>query len=104
MAASTLTLTRDDLRKAIGNFLGLGIDSTAWDNEQQTRIDMCVDIGCRMVYEPEVLPGEAQVAHLVIHAAETVHVLTESAIFDRNCHGYIWGGDWVGDDVSELGG
>ena len=60
MAASTLTLTRDDLRKAIGNFLGLGIDSTAWDNEQQTRIDMCVDIGCRMVYEPEVLPGEAQ--------------------------------------------
>lgn len=63
MAASTLTLTRDDLRKAIGNYLGLGIDPTAWDSEQSTRIDMCVDIGCRMVYEPEVLPGEAQ-AHI----------------------------------------
>lgn len=61
MAASTLTLTRDDLRKAVGNMLGLGIDITAWDADFVTRVDMCVDIGCRWVYEPEVLPGEAQV-------------------------------------------
>lgn len=61
MAASTLTLTRDDLRKAIGNMLGQGIDVTAWDADMVTRIDMCVDIGCRWVYEPEVLPNESQV-------------------------------------------
>lgn len=61
MAASTLTLTRDDLRKAIGNMLGQGIDTTAWEADMVTRIDMCVDIGCRWVYEPEVLPNEVNV-------------------------------------------
>jgi hypothetical protein len=61
MAASTLTLTRDDLRKAVGNMLGLGIDITSWDSEFATRVDMVVDIGCRNVYEPELIPGEAQV-------------------------------------------
>lgn len=61
MAASTLTLTRDDLRKAVGNMLGLGIDVTAWEADVVTRIDMCVDIGCRWVYEPELLPNEVNV-------------------------------------------
>lgn len=61
MAASTLTLTRDDLRKAVGNLLGMGIDLTAWDSDFATRVDMTVDIGCRWVYEPELIPGEAQV-------------------------------------------
>lgn len=61
MAPSTLTLTRDDLRKAIGNLLGQGIDVTAWDSDFATRVDMCVDIGCRWVYEPELLPGENQI-------------------------------------------
>jgi len=61
VAASTLTLTRDDLRKAIGNMIGQGIDTTAWDSDMVTRIDMCVDIGCRWVYEPEVLPNEVNV-------------------------------------------
>lgn len=61
MAASTLTLTRDDLRKAVGNMLGQGIDTTEWSSEFSTRVDMCVDIGCRWVYEPELLPGEPQV-------------------------------------------
>lgn len=58
MAESTLTLTRDDLRKAVGNMLGQGIDTTAWDSNFSTRVDMCVDIGCRWVYEPSVLPKE----------------------------------------------
>lgn len=61
MAESTLSLTRDDLRKAIGNMLGQGLDVTEWDSDFATRVDMCVDIGCRWVYEPEVLPNEAQV-------------------------------------------
>ena len=61
MTASTLILTRDDLRKAIGNMLGQGIDPTAWDSDFSTRVDMCVDIGCRWVYEPSILPGEANV-------------------------------------------
>jgi hypothetical protein len=61
VAASTLTLTRDDLRKAVGNLLGLGIDITSWDSEFATRVDMVVDIGCRWVYEPELIPGDAEV-------------------------------------------
>ena len=59
---STLALTRDDLLKAAGNMLGRGIDVTAWDDPDfATRVNMCVDIGCRWVYEPELLPNEAQV-------------------------------------------
>lgn len=62
MAASTLTLTRNDLLKAIGNMLGRGIDVTNWDDADfTTRVNMCVDIGCRWVYEPDLLPNEAQV-------------------------------------------
>lgn len=62
MAESTLTLTRDDLLKAAGNMLGRGIDITAWDDPDfTTRVNMCVDIGCRWVYEPDLLPNEAQV-------------------------------------------
>jgi hypothetical protein len=61
VAESTLTLTRDDLRKAVGNLLGLGIDITSWDSEFATRVDMAVDIGCRWVYEPELIPGDAEV-------------------------------------------
>lgn len=62
MAESTLTLKRNDLLKAIGNMLGRGIDFTNWDDADfTTRVNMCVDIGCRLVYEPEILPNEAQV-------------------------------------------
>lgn len=62
MAESTLTLIRDDLLKAAGNMLGRGIDITGWDDPDfTTRVNMCVDIGCRWVYEPDLLPNEAQV-------------------------------------------
>lgn len=62
MAESTLTLTRNDLLKAAGNMLGRGIEVSAWnDPDFATRVNMCVDIGCRWVYEPELLPNEAQV-------------------------------------------
>jgi hypothetical protein len=62
VAESTLTLKRDDLRKAIGNMMGKGVDITNWDDADfATRVDMCVDIGCRWVYEPDLLPDEAQV-------------------------------------------
>lgn len=62
MAESTLSLTRDDLLKAVGNMLGLGIDVVSWDDADfTTRVNMCVDIGCRWVYEPDLMPNEAQV-------------------------------------------
>lgn len=62
MAESTLTLKRDDLLKAIGNMLGKGVDITNWDDADFTsRVNMCVDIGCRWVYEPDLLPDESQV-------------------------------------------
>lgn len=41
--------------------LGQGIDITAWDSNFATRVDMCVDVGCRWVYEPELIPGERTV-------------------------------------------
>jgi len=62
MAESALTLRRDDLRRAVGNMLGRGMDITNWDDADfTTRVDNCIDIGCRMVYEPEILPNELQV-------------------------------------------
>ena len=62
MAESTLSLNRDDLLKAIGNMLGRGIDVSAWnDPDFATRVNACVDIGCRWVYEPDVMPNEAHV-------------------------------------------
>jgi len=62
VAESTLTISRNDLLKAAGNMLGRGIDVTAWDDPDfATRVNMCVDIGCRWVYEPDLLPNEAQV-------------------------------------------
>lgn len=62
MAESTLSLSRNDLLKAAGNMLGRGIDVTAWDDPDfSARVNMCVDIGCRWVYEPDQLPNEPQV-------------------------------------------
>lgn len=62
MAESGLTLKRDDLLKAIGNLLGKGMDITNWNDADFTaRVNACVDIGCRMVYEPDILPNEFQV-------------------------------------------
>ena len=63
MAESTLSLVRNDLRKAVGNMLGAGLDLTAWEPDFSTRVDMCIDIGCRSLYEPPILAGEAQ-AHV----------------------------------------
>lgn len=62
MAESTLTLKRDDLLKAVGNLLGKGFDHTNWDDPDFTaRVNACIDIGCRWVYEPLILPDELQV-------------------------------------------
>lgn len=64
MAESTLTLKRDDLLRAVSNMLGRGVDITNWDDADfATRVNMCVDIGCRWVYEPMLLPNESQ-AHI----------------------------------------
>lgn len=64
MAESGLILKRDDLLKAIGNMLGKGTDITNWDDADFTsRANSCVDIGCRWVYEPDLLPDEMQ-AHI----------------------------------------
>jgi len=62
VSESTLSINRDDLLKAVGNMLGLGIDVVSWDDADfTTRVNMCVDIGCRWVYEPDLIPNEAQV-------------------------------------------
>lgn len=62
MAESTLTLKRDDLLKAVGNLLGKGIDYTNWDDPDFTaRVNAAIDIGCRWVYEPAILPNELNV-------------------------------------------
>ena len=63
MSESTLSLVRNDLRKAVGNLLGASLDLSTWDADFSTRVDMCVDIGCRNVYEPAIQPGETQ-AHI----------------------------------------
>jgi hypothetical protein len=64
MAESSLSLTLDQLRAEVGNFLGFGQGNTApyadgaWSTQQQQRIDSCVSSGLRRVIYPEPLEGE----------------------------------------------
>ena len=54
MAESTLSLTRNDLREAVGLKLGYGLDTSGWQPEQISRIDICVRDGMGSFYLPLV--------------------------------------------------
>ena len=54
MAESTLSLTRDDLRETVGLKLGYGLDTSGWQPEQISRIDICVRDGMGSFYLPLV--------------------------------------------------
>ena len=58
MAESTLSLERTALQKSIGLLLSFGLDPTAWEADQRSQIDHCLDVGQRRAYAPVVLPGE----------------------------------------------
>lgn len=49
MAESTLSGTRDDLRSAVGYFLGYGRDSDNWSTSQAEDIDECLKTGVRLL-------------------------------------------------------
>lgn len=58
MAESTLSITRTQLRLAVGRFLGAGRDATQWSADFSADVDDVIDKGCRNFYGPPVLPGE----------------------------------------------
>jgi hypothetical protein len=57
---STLAMTYANLRSAIGDFLGYGTDSSAWDTQQTTDINNALASGLRRFYTPMVMPGEGK--------------------------------------------
>lgn len=52
MAEPTLSLTRDNLREEVGLKLGYGVDTSGWEPEQISRIDICVRGGLGNFYVP----------------------------------------------------
>ena len=58
MAESGLSLNREDLREAIGFYLGYGADYSAYSTDQLAVADKCVDAGLRMFYSPPPIQGE----------------------------------------------
>ena len=86
MAESTLSLSRLGFQKSVAQYLGFGTDPTAWEPEEKTQINHCIETGERRVYAPIVLPGEANShewswlqpvdASIVIHAAYATGTVT----------------------------
>lgn len=58
MAESGLSLTRNDLRNAIGFYAGFGLDYAAYSADQLAVVDRIIDIGSRKFYHPTPIPGE----------------------------------------------
>lgn len=58
MAESQLSLTRTQLREAVGTFLDLGFEVADYSTDDLLLIDRAIDAGLRQFYEPLPLPGE----------------------------------------------
>jgi len=58
MAESGLSLTRNDLRNAVGFYAGFGLDYAAYSADQLAITDKIIDIGSRKFYHPPPIPGE----------------------------------------------
>lgn len=58
MAESTLSISRTDLVRYVGRFLGYGTGTL--DTEQTQDVTDCIDRGLRQFYQPPVLEGEGQ--------------------------------------------
>lgn len=54
----TLVITRDDLRIAVGEFLGYGRNPFIWKTDEIERVDRIIESGERNFYLPSVLPNE----------------------------------------------
>lgn len=57
---STLSLTRDDLRKAVGIYAGFGPTWSSYSADDQAQVDLTIDAGLRSFYDPLPLPGEKE--------------------------------------------
>ena len=57
MAEPTLSLKRDDYRKAVGTEAGYGGDPTDWDDEQTYNVDRSIDAGLADFYYPTIDGG-----------------------------------------------
>jgi len=57
MPESTLSLTRDDLLAEIGDYLGIGRDTDAWEGDDPARVESCLKTGLRWVYFPTTAGG-----------------------------------------------
>lgn len=58
MSESNLSLTRNQLRNAVGFRAGWGVDYTAYSTNHLAIVDLCIDSGLRTFYDPPPIPGE----------------------------------------------
>lgn len=60
MSESSLSITYEDLRKEVGYALGFSLSaSSVWDDEEEQLVDMCIEDGLRMFYNPPSIDGTA---------------------------------------------
>jgi len=57
MAESELSISYDDLMKAVGLYLGYGGDKDDWNTSQKAEIDLYVQSGVRQFYYPPAVEG-----------------------------------------------
>lgn len=58
MSESTLSIAYEDLRREVGYVLGYSLaDGGVWDDEEETLVDMCIEDGLRMFYNPPPIDG-----------------------------------------------
>lgn len=57
-ASNSMDITRVQLHRIIGRYLGYGRDSTDWTSDQAQDVNDIIDSGLRQFYTPMPLPGE----------------------------------------------
>lgn len=58
VGSSDTTITKDYLKKLIGDLLGYGPNPLSWSSPQAAKVDIVLAAGLRKFYNPQVLPGE----------------------------------------------
>ena len=72
MAESTLSMTYSRLLARVGDFLGLGRDSTAWDTDTAARVGDYIRSGYRQFLVPETLGAQFSHEWRFLHPIGTV--------------------------------
>ncbi len=90
MSNTTLDITRADIKRQVGRFLGWDRNSSNWTANEATDISDAIAQGERMFYAPPVLPGE-RTAHRWSFLRPSLSLSISAGITDYDLP-VLWGG------------